>query len=227
MPRILSSLLIVLVLLAIAALIFARAPHLAPLPETTATSTGAAQMTMQAIHEDTAVYTINAKYPQFGIPAVDTAIKADLDQALTEFRAYPANPPDSAVAKNEFNSDVGAAYVGPDLVSVSLEISEYTGGAHPNTVYDGINVDLTSGKRLTLDDALSLIGQTLQQVASSSEAQLKPALGDAMFEEGFAPTPDDYATFLIDKDHVTFIFQNYQVAPYAAGPQQAVFKRVK
>lgn len=229
MKKIILPLIAVIILLAIGDYVYRHSPRIPDLSiaTTTPAATSGSGMTMQRITDDTDTYTIDAQYPQFGIPSVDAKIKSDLDAALTEFKGYPANPPESAVPKNQFNSDVGGAYVGPDVVSVSLEISEYTGGAHPNTVIDAINVDPRSGKSLALTDALSLIGMNLQQVASSSLAQLKDKLGDVVFEEGAQPTQENYQSFLINADSVTFVFQNYQVAPYAAGIQEVSFHRVR
>lgn len=191
-----------------------------------ATST-AATSTVKTIKEDTSTYTIDATYPVTGVAAADTAIKSAIDGAIAEFKSYPPNPPDSAVPKNQFNADPSGMYVGSDVVSVALEISEYTGGAHPNTVINAINIDPKSGKSLTLTDALSMTGLSLAQVASSSLAQLHAKLGDVVFEDGVLPKPENYQTFLVNKDSVTFVFQEYQAAPYAAGIQDISFPRRK
>ena len=193
-----------------------------------ATSTqDTASTTTKSIKEDTSTYTIDATYPITGVASADAEIKSVIDAAIAEFKTYPPNPPDSAVPQNQFNADPSGMYIGPDLVSVALEISEYTGGAHPNTVINAINVNRQSGKTLTLSDALSLTGLSLAQVASSSLAQLHAKLGDAVFEDGVTPKPENYQTFLINKDSVTFVFQQYQAAAYAAGIQYISFPRVK
>ena len=58
--------------------------------------------------------------------------------------------------------------------------------------------------------------------------QLKVILGeDIIAPEGADPKPENYNVFLVGKDKVTFIFNNYQVAPYAAGHQEVWFSRVK
>lgn len=191
-----------------------------------ATST-AATSTVKTIKEDTATYTIDANYPVTGVAAADAAIKKAIDDAIAEFKTYPPNPPDSAVPQNQLNADPSGMYVGPDVVSVELEISEYTGGAHPNTAVVAINIDPRTGKALTLSDALSLTGLSLAQVASSSLSQLHAKLGDAVFEDGVTPKPENYQTFLINKDSVTFVFQQYQAAAYAAGIQYVEFPRRK
>jgi hypothetical protein len=55
--------------------------------------------------------------------------------------------------------------------------------------------------------------------------QLSSRLGDAFFEEGVRATAQNFGTFRIGRQDVTFVFNNYQVAPYAAGPQEVSFRR--
>ena len=231
MKRIVGYVLVLIVLSGVAYAVYLFAPRVptlrtGPAPEA-ATST---EVTVQekVITESTDTYRIEAHYPQFGIPSVDEKVQAVIEKALTEFKSYPPNPSDSATPQNELVSSYNSVYVGADVASVALSISEYTGGAHGNTVIVGVNVDRATGEELTLDDALALIGKTLPQVADASLVQLKTTLGeDLAFPEGANATAENYGTFLVSYDRVTFVFNNYQVAPYAASQQQVWFKRVK
>lgn len=181
--------------------------------------------------EDAEAYTIEAKYPQFGLASIDADIKAVIENAVTEFKndtAAGQPPPDSAVTQYEFQSMFDSAYVGADVVSAKLIVSTYMGGAHPNAAIYGLNYDRETGNQLTLDDALSMVGLTLEEVAERAKAELSTKLGsDIISPEGFDPTPENYSTFTVSPDEVTFIFQVYQVAPYAAGPQEVSFDRIK
>lgn len=215
---------LLVVLSAVAFGLYALSPRPGSAPSSNAS--GGIAMTMQSVYEYTDTYSINAQYPQFGIPAVDALLKQTVEEAVANFKTYPANPPESAVTQNEFIGVIGSTYVGADVVSVQLIFSEYTGGAHPNATFLAITVDRKAGKELTLDDALAMTGLTLEQVAAESLKQLKATLGEGvMFEEGAAPKPENYSTFVVSADKVTFIFQNYQVAAYAAGPQEVSFGR--
>ena len=230
MKRIVGYILILVVLSGIAYALYVfvpRVPTLRTGPAPAATST---EVTVQekVITESTDAYKIDAHYPQFGIVSVDEKVQAAVEKALTEFRAYPRNPRDSATPQNELVSSYNSVYIGSDVASVALSISEYTGGAHGNTVIIGVNVDRATNKGISLDDALALIGKTLPQVAEASLVQLRATLGgDLMFPEGANATAENYSTFLVSQDRVTFVFNNYQVAPYAAGQQQVWFTRVK
>lgn len=201
--------------------------YFAPLSGPAAGTSPTATTTEQSLHEETDAYSLDATYPSLGIPAFDSAVMSAVARATTEFRSYPALPEDSAVPKNEFTGSYNQLYLGEDIASVVLSFSEYTGGAHPNTAYVGVNVNLKNGKELTLDDALALIDMSLQSVADESRRQLSEKLGDAFFEEGTTATPENYKTFAVGADSVTFIFQNYQAAPYSAGAQSVTFARVR
>lgn len=227
MTKIFGYLIAILILIGVAWVLYDRGPHISFVSNTARTTPIASAVQTAHIQEDTATYTINMNYAVTGITAVDAAVKYDIDAAVAEFKGYPSNPADSAVPKNELNSDVGPVYIGQDVVSVELLISEYTGGAHPNTIINAVNIDRKSGREVALSDALALIGKSLPDVSRESLAQLKQKLGDIVFEDGAQPNSDNFQTFLIDAANVTFVFQNYQVAPYAAGPQFISFTRVK
>lgn len=205
-----------------------RAPQVSVEQTTGTNATSGTQMKVENVNESTDAYRIDARYPQFGIASVDAKIRGVVDSAVSEFKGYPANPPDSSASQNELTGSFNRVYVGPDVVSVELALSEYTGGAHSNTAIIGVNVDPRSGKGLALDDALAMIGKNLQQVAEQSQKELKAKLGDDVISpEGADPKPDNYSTFIVSKDKVTFIFNAYQVAPYSAGSQEVSFPRKK
>ncbi|MEY4747653.1 MAG: endo,4-beta-xylanase-like protein [Candidatus Parcubacteria bacterium] len=190
----------------------------------------------ETTEDETTVYKIDVQYPQFAaatgtasytsIDTINAEIRRDIDGAVGEIKSYPTNPRDMASPQNELTIRYGVPYIGPDVISIRLSISQYTGGAHPNTLLSGMNFDRASGKRLLQDDALKLIGKTITEISSEATAQLKAKLGDAMFEEGANTNPENFSSFTISQDAVTFIFQPYQVASYAAGPQEVSLPRV-
>jgi hypothetical protein len=220
--RSLGHLVLLVVLSALAYGIYVLVPRLGEGPARGA----GVSMLVETAYEYTDAYSVNAAYPRFGIPSVDAVIKKKLDDALATFKTYPANPPESSVPRNEFTSTIASVYVGPDVISVKLIVGEYTGGAHPNSAVLGINVDRENGKELTQEDALAMTGLTLAEVAERSLAELTTTLGsDLVFVEGADAKPENYSTFVIDGDSVTFVFQNYQVAAYATGSQEVEFSR--
>lgn len=177
--------------------------------------------------EEGDTYTLDLSYPVFNIPSVDAEIQKAIDAGVNEIKALPANPPESASGKHEFTAQSGDIYASPDMVSAELLLWQYTGGAHGLPVTVGVNVNPQTGRVLTLDEALSMIGKTLSEVSAETLAQLETKLGkDALFAEGTEPNPENYATFLVSEDEVTFVFQVYQVAAYSAGVQKVSFERI-
>lgn len=190
------------------------------------------RMTTAKVDEATSTYAISERYPQFGIPSIDTEIKAAVDKAAAQFKELPANSPSPAgggsAGQHTFSTTFDSAYVGPDIVSTELLISQYAGGAHPVTAAIGLNFYRQSGKELTFDDALSLTGLSLQQLAAKANAELAQKLGSAYtFPQGASAEQKNYQAFVVSADAVTFMFQEYQVAPYAAGIQSVRVPRVR
>src|SRR3989338_11463576 len=140
MNRPVGYVLALVVLVGLAYAIYTYVPKAPPLPavNTEEQKQDGTEIKVETIYDDTDTYSVEARYPQFGIPLVDAKIKAVVDNAVAAFKSYPANPPDSAVPKNEFTGSFNSTYVGADVVSVALTISEYTGGAHPNTAIIGV-----------------------------------------------------------------------------------------
>lgn len=227
MQRMYIYLAVLVVLIGGTYLLWAKAPRLENAQIATSTPVSI-KMTVAQFKENTDTYTIDIEYPQFGIPAFDTVVKGYVDTAIAAFKSYPADVPSvDSVPKNEQVISFSETNAGSDYMSATLLVSEYTGGAHPNSVYIGINVDVRTGREATLDDVLGLIGKTLEEVAVKTDAEMKAKLADAYFEEGAEAKAENYSTFIIGKDSVTFIFNSYQVGPYAAGPQEVSFPRIK
>ena len=204
---------------------FVVAPYLQPGTLQTSGEQPSVEVTTARVQENSAGYTIDVSYPQFGIPAIDLQIKKAIDDSVAEFKTSPPNPGDSAMPKYSFDGSFDSVYVGPDVISVKLILSQYTGGAHPLTLISGLNYDRTTGGRLLQSDAFAMLGLSVGEVSAAATAELKEKLGDTMFMEGADTNPENFSSFVISADKITFIFQQYQVAAYAAGPQEVSFAR--
>lgn len=178
----------------------------------------------KSVQEETENFKIHMKYPNFGLSSIDQKIQGEIDRIVLEFKAESST---HTPVPYELSSIYDLTYIGSDIVSARLAVSTYLGGAHPGTGMYGLNYDRETGRELTLDDALNLIGLSLHDVAGASRQQLSKKLEDAFFEEGTAPVRENYSTFIVGSDSVTFLFQEYQVGPYAVGPQEVSFVRKK
>lgn len=179
------------------------------------------------VSEETAEYVIDVQYPKFNNIAIDSAIEKFITDAIVQFKTEASEvPPFPSETRYELDSVFNSTYAGSNLVSARLIMSTYTGGAHPVAFVHGLNFDRMTGRELTLPDALSMVDLSLEQIADLVTEELRTRLGDdVFFSEGAAAVRENYQTFVVDANNVTFIFQPYQVAPYAVGLEEVSFKR--
>lgn len=176
---------------------------------------------------ETAAYRIDVDYRLFGIPAVDAHVEAEVQKAVDAFKKDAAGfDPKVETRAYTFTGEIGDFYSGSDIVSERINFYQDTGGAHGMPIVLTLNYDAKTGETITLDRALSLIGLTLEEVATKSLAQLSQEYGDSIISEaGADPKPENYATFIVAPQNVTFIFQAYQVVSYAAGMPEVKYSR--
>lgn len=168
-------------------------------------------------------YEIDATYPRFGIAPLDLYIAEAELRAIQEVIDAPAALEGQ---KNSFESDFRDVYIGPDFISVKLVLSQYMGGAHPMTIVSGVNYSVASSSIMSLHDVLPLTGLSIEELSEQSTARLEETLGENLFAEGANTNPENFSSFSISTSTVTFIFQPYQVAAYAAGVQEVAFPRI-
>lgn len=120
-------------------------------------------------------------------------------------------------------------YAAPNnRVSVVFEWSEYTGGAHPNTFYQTMIFNLTTGKEEQLAEVFKEDVDYLQALSDYAIPELTRRNDIAEFTDaewiasGAAPSSDNYASTYLSDAGVVVIFGPYQVAAYAAGPSEVV-----
>lgn len=108
-----------------------------------------------------------------------------------------------------------------DFWSFKFDFSFYSdGAAHPGLYSITINYDLNQGKELALSDLFIPNSNYLDLISKYCVAELsKQPFADSMFLEGADPKPENYRTWIFTSKELIIYFDEYQVAPYAAGPQ--------
>jgi len=108
-----------------------------------------------------------------------------------------------------------------DLWSIKFDFSFYSdGAAHPGLYSITLNYDLGQGKELALADLFLPNSSFLEVISTYCIAELsKQPFFDGPFSEGAQPTPENYHNWNMTPDGLLITFDEYQVAPYAAGPQ--------
>lgn len=95
------------------------------------------------------------------------------------------------------------------------------GAAHPYHYSMTFNYDLEQGANLSLDDIFRPDSNYLEAVSSYCIFELsKRDIGFyGGFEQGAEPTPKNYRNWNVTSNGLMITFDEYQVAPYAAGAQ--------
>lgn len=143
-----------------------------------------------------------------------------VDGFKTSMKEQPVTPitaGSSFDVKYELLSPPGYIY------SIKFVVMGYTdGAAHPYHFSKTVNFNLETGMEVTLDE-LFLPGSNYLQIFSDvSKAELSTrdiGFTDEIFASGADPTPENYKNWNITADGLLITFDEYQVAPYAAGPQ--------
>jgi hypothetical protein len=109
-----------------------------------------------------------------------------------------------------------------NLISIRFDVGYYArGAAHPGGYSVTLNYDLKAGKVLALADLFQPGSKYLQVIADYCVKELK-AKERLDFPEGAEPTKVNYRNWNITEGGLLISFDEYQVAPYVAGPQEVI-----
>lgn len=112
-------------------------------------------------------------------------------------------------------------------ICYTVDYEIYSGGAHPNSIISCVNIDSGTGKEITLQDVFApdteealtnkMVERLAQQNGVGSIEQLK--------EKGYFSFSDMYITnnFMLKKDSIIFLYNNYEIAPYYMGRSRIGF----
>ena len=123
--------------------------------------------------------------------------------------------------------ELGASYTkneSPNTASFVFAFYEDTGGAHPNGYFRTF-VWKKEGGKIELSDLFVPQSEYLERLSQVSKIQIRQAIGrmgegsSSLFEEGYAPREQNFQNFYLHEGELVILFDPYQVAAYAAGPQ--------
>ena len=101
----------------------------------------------------------------------------------------------------------------------------FTGGAHGMTTSHSVIYDTDSGALLALEDLFTPETDILALLQPLVREMLDAQLGEMALSDFIEPgtdSLDSFRTFTLGSEGVTFVFDPYAVAPYAAGTQQVL-----
>ncbi len=205
----------------------------------TSTPSLTSNVKIESSKEETNSYQIETGIPQFENPGdsfalqfINKQIKDNVAEAVRAFKdelvQIQQETPggifnDAGLPKHSLLiNPVKAHEVGGRYFVVELKDFSYiTGSAHPFTSTITYNFDLKTGDLIKLEDLYRDKAQFLQAVSTYTRKELQPKL-ESFFEEGIAPDERNFSIFTLEEGAVRFVFDQYQVAPYAAGEQEVV-----
>ena len=183
-------------------------------------------------------YTISAQTPMFA--GVDDARVQDFNEAISYLVQHeigyfrknvlaqmPAQPVSSG---SSFDARYTVIFQSGGIWSLKFDFSGYAdGAAHPYRYSLTYNYDLEQGKKLSMDELFPADSDYLGALSSFCIAELsKRDIGFyGGFQPGAEPTPENYRNWNITADGLLVTFDEYQVAPYAAGAQTVIVPYTK
>jgi hypothetical protein len=179
------------------------------------------------------VYTISAQTPKLAgsdDPRAQGFNKKVNDLIQGEIEYFRKNilaqiPVSSVSTGSFFDAQYTVVFQSGNLWSLKFNFMGYANGAaHPYHYSITFNYDLERGKKLSLDELFRPDSNYLEAVSSYCIFDLsKRDIGFyGGFEQGAEPTPENYRNWNITPSGLTITFDEYQVAPYAAGAQTVV-----
>lgn len=211
--------------------------------------TGGAKFTTKSSHEENKAkfYEITAEYPELsGVDAATAAnfnqiVKKIVDDSIGDFKKNIADhttPEDLKRYKengislyDQVTYDVELA--NDNIISLVCTDANYMGGAHGGATTTTLNFDLKNNRQLKLADIFEPNTNYLKTLSDLSRADLEAKLqkddmlDDEMLNDGVNPKEENFRSWNLTKKGLQINFDAYQVAAYAAGPQEVVIPYAK
>lgn len=197
-------------------------------------ATAAADLVIKKTMKDaTRYYDYEVNYPQLsGYPYAEaektfnSKMSYDAATSVASFTGYYSD------TEIDFSLDPGRGFLEEtyelfpyrSLLNILVTGSQYTGGAHPATLFRTYIFDVAENKLLELKD---LFKPQVDYLAVISDYAIKELnvqeYSDAEWiHSGAGPSVENYQLFSLENDGLHIIFPPYQVAAYAAGPQEVI-----
>jgi len=182
-------------------------------------------------------YSVSVNYPQVvnfkdnGVQnKINSFIKTEINEISDDF-VKELDDWDISEIPADFSSDFDCSftvsYAQDNIFSVTFEIyTYYAGAAHPFSYSYCLNMDLTRAKEIDFKLMFKDENTGLNKLSDYCFKELKKrndtediCTEDEWLKEGTKPDPENYKSISIEPDGLLVIFNAYQVACYAAGPQ--------
>ena len=194
-------------------------------------------------------YEVSAAYPQLigetdpNYDRFNQTVRSLISRKVSDFKKEMTPsaedelaPDENPVIDDSLGSDITVNYelalAKDDLIAIQFTVSSYSAGAaHPNSYTEVVNFDLKNGKLLKLADLFlpgskyleTLSNFCIQELKKQAKAQGDyAAMDDDWIKRGAGAELTNYDNWTITKKGMGITFDPYQVAAYAAGPQNVL-----
>ncbi|PSR56887.1 hypothetical protein AHMF7605_27010 [Adhaeribacter arboris] len=167
---------------------------------------------------------ISIEIPVSGIQELDEQIKAEIDKQKVEFiksidELIKEDRDILTTVNSDFSVDLISAYNDKNLISYCFIISYYHGGAaHPMTMYNSFNFDKKEKKLISFTDYFNVKTQ-------NDSIWFLTIINKAIDIDNVKATSLNEIDFNIEKDTISFNFDDYEIASYAEGIIQGRIKK--
>lgn len=178
----------------------------------------------QTIKRETKLYTLDMRFPEeFDDPNLDTIIRSKIEVIKNKFIASLRDErdlPPSVPGKSSLNINYQLLYNIEPAVSVKLMVTSFNrGAAHPDSKIYILN--FLDGDEVQLPDLFIKKSTYLTKISGYCRKQL---LQNKHFDkkwvmEGTSPGLDNFRAWAFSEKGLLIVFNTYQIAPYADGPQ--------
>jgi hypothetical protein len=189
---------------------------LAEYPEFTSGSSEAALDALNDAVRDMLLDPINAEARPAGVEELADRFIAEYEKARGEL------PGSSVTERWLMEKELTVVHDGPRAVTLRLDETAYTGGAHANSFARYRSLDPVTGSRFALDDLLKPEGRaTLLEIAERRFRETREIPPDrTLSDAGYWFADDEFAlndNWGIVGGALVFHFDPYEIAPYATG----------
>lgn len=198
-------------------------------------------LSVESIHQIDNFYNIQVEYPQFAnldsfnkeisdtiTNKIDTFKKDAKDNYEARRETAPTSSPlpESPAQPFDFIASWKPAQINDSYISFVVNLYYFSGGAHGLNETYAFNYDLDKKQDISildflnstssLDNLAELSKERVISQLQSNGIQMNDSLNE-MVDSGTAPTEENYKNFTFNYNSLTIYFQQYQVAPGAAG----------
>lgn len=156
--------------------------------------------------------------------------RKDVENLYREDKARGLSPDELPAWYNyEYDFQTRLQPGAPHVWNYTVLSFSYTGGAHPNTYRQCLNIDARDGHLYTKEEVFDLNHESdicqllLRELIAEANRRLETDTitsvqglqeNGMLLNDGGLFVPDN---FLLKKDHVVFVYNRYDIAPYSAG----------